>query len=166
MSIEQTHVPRVNDVDIERTFEIFDTDGKGSLDAEEVKLALTALGYNVIPESVLDDFDEAANDDGLLNLEGFRKVLNRKVAEAGSEDEVRLMFDLYDFDRNQKVGLNDMVRIHRIAFGQEKPDLDHIQEIINWGDLDRDGQLSYSEFRTAVTRYETHIDPRSRRTRE
>ena len=119
-----------------------------------------------IPASVLDDFDEAASDDGLIDLESFRRVLNSKVAETGSEEEVQLMFDLYDFDRNQKVGVSDMVRIHNMAFPNEKPDLDRIQEIINWGDLDRDGQLNYSEFKTAVTKYEAHIDPRSRRTRE
>ena len=115
---------------------------------------------------MLDDFAAAADSEGLIAIEEFQAVIASKVLESGSQDEVTRMFTFFDFDKNSKVGPKDLARIYKIAHGGEEPDMDYIQEVINWGDLDKDGQLNFQEFSDAVTKYETYIDLRSRRTRE
>ena len=88
-----------------------------------------------------------------------------KNVEANSDAEIKSMFTMFDFDRNGKVGVTDLARISKIVNGEEAS-LDYIQELINWGDMDRDGQLNYDEFYHVITKYESVIDPRSRRVRE
>eukprot|EP01064_Diplonema_japonicum_P028904 TRINITY_DN4542_c0_g4_i1.p1 TRINITY_DN4542_c0_g4~~TRINITY_DN4542_c0_g4_i1.p1 ORF type:complete len:162 (+),score=50.51 TRINITY_DN4542_c0_g4_i1:51-536(+) len=157
-------VLRLSDDDIKECFNLYDQDGSGELDEDEVRFALKSLGWEQVNNKDVKEFmaNVDTSGDGKISFEEFDSMIKKKMLESGSDAEIQHMFSVFDFDRNGRIGVHDLERIAKkcdIEMTQ-----DQLSELINWGDFDNDGQLNFDEFHNAVTKYHTHTDPRSRRT--
>merc|ERR1712072_1276897 len=75
--------------EIREAFELFDTDGSGSIDANELKTAMRALGFAPKKEEiskVLSDLDNDGN--GTVEYEEFECLMAGKMGSKNPKEEV------------------------------------------------------------------------------
>jgi centrin-1 len=72
--------------EIKEAFDLFDSEGRGAIDAKELKVAMRALGFEPKKEEVkkiLSDLDK--HGEGAIKFEDFMDIMTMKV--------VRLLFN-------------------------------------------------------------------------
>ena len=163
---------RISDDDIQSVFEVFDVDGTGTMDSEELLAALRSLGWTKATEEDVKkiiteahEADEAEveeateeeiqamreNRKNCLNYLQFSDLIRRKQRLADGPEEVLAAFKLFDQDHKGRINKIDLKAAGRTATGREVPD-SVIDEIMRLADLDKDGFLTFEEFRRAVSK--------------
>ncbi|KAK4346497.1 hypothetical protein RND71_032836 [Anisodus tanguticus] len=102
--------------EIKEAFELFDTDGSGTIDARELNVAMRALGFE----------------------------MTEQIGERDTKEELARAFNILDQDKNGKISAADIQQIAK-ELG-EKFTAREIQEMIEEADRDRDGEVSAEEF--------------------
>ncbi len=83
--------------ELRQAFDLFDTEGRGYIQAQEVKVALRALGYEVKKEELKFLLQEVgSNPNGTLDFNEFLQVLLLKIGEKESKEEVLRAFKHFD----------------------------------------------------------------------
>jgi Ca2+-binding EF-hand superfamily protein len=80
-------------------FDLFDTDGNGSIDAKELKVAMKALGFEPMKEEIhrmITNADTEAT--GAISFAQFLTMMTKKMEERNPEDEIQKAFRLFDDD--------------------------------------------------------------------
>ncbi|CAH1245067.1 CALM1 [Branchiostoma lanceolatum] len=92
-------------------FELFDKDGNGSIDAEELGTVMKELGQNPTKSELKDMINEVDTDgDGTIDFTEFLTMMTKKLKENCKEDELRDSFKVFD-----KVGsFSENVTLHTI----------------------------------------------------
>merc|ERR1712032_1152998 len=102
-------------------FDPFDTDGTGTIDAKELKVALRALGFEPKKEELkklVSDLDKStsASGQGMLDFNEFLEIMTAKMSEKDSKEHGEMMSD------------------------------EELQEMIREADKDEDNEVSEEEF--------------------
>merc|ERR1711912_207526 len=81
--------------DLEDLFELFDTDGGGTLDEDEIKIALLTLGFFNTTEEEVEEYVRHLDveEKGGLNLEQFVMLVTEKVSNRNLRKELKSAFD-------------------------------------------------------------------------
>merc|ERR1712196_427429 len=117
--------------EIKEAFDLFDTDGSGSIDVNELKVAMKALGMDAKSEEIL------------------AMMTARKQGEDTREDLLKV-FKLFDDDKTGTVSFKNLKRVCQ-ELGENMTD-DELKEMMDWADKDGDGVLNEDEFINAVMR--------------
>merc|ERR1712139_403912 len=110
--------------------DLFDTDGSGTIDARELKVAMRALGFQVKKSEVrkmISDIDK--DDSGTIDFEEFLQMMTAKMSEKDSNEDIIKVFNLFDQDKK----------------GENFSDAE-IEEMIKEADKDGDGAVNQDEF--------------------
>merc|ERR1712167_28149 len=86
--------------EIREAFDLFDTDGSGTIDARELKVAMRALGFQVKKAEVrkmISDIDK--DDSGTIDFEEFLQMMTAKMSEKDSNEDIIKVFNLFDQDK-------------------------------------------------------------------
>merc|ERR1711887_484731 len=127
--------------EIKEAFDLFDTDGSGSIDVNELKVAMKALGMDAKSEEIrklINDIDEF-----------LAMMTARKQGEDTREDLLKV-FKLFDDDKTGTVSFKNLKRVCQ-ELGENMTD-DELKEMMDWADKDGDGVLNEDEFINAVMR--------------
>merc|ERR1712048_1145872 len=111
--------------EIREAFDLFDTDGSGTIDAKELRVAMRALGFEPKKEEI-------------------KKMMTAKMSEKDSREEIRKAFRLFDDDETGFITLKNLRRVAK-EIGENMTD-EELQEMIEEADRDGDGQVSEEEF--------------------
>ncbi|KAH0795740.1 centrin [Histomonas meleagridis] len=131
--------------EIREAFDLFDTDGSGSIDAKELKVAMKALGFDPTKEEIrrmINDVDTEKT--GSISFAQFLQMMTKKMQERNPEDEIRKAFRLFDDDNTGKITFKNLKRVS-IELGENLTD-EELREMIQEADRDGDGEVSYEEF--------------------
>ena len=131
--------------EIKEAFDLFDTDGSGSIDAKELKVAMRALGFEPKKEEIkkmIADLDTEGN--GVIDYNDFLELMTVKMAERDPMEEMMKAFRLFDEDDTGKITFKNLKRVAK-ELGENMSD-DEIQEMIDEADRDGDGEISDEEF--------------------
>jgi len=81
--------------DLADLFELFDTDGGGTLDEDEIKIALLTLGFFNTTEEEVEEYVRHLDveEKGGLNLEQFVMLVTEKVSNRNLRKELKSAFD-------------------------------------------------------------------------
>ncbi len=136
-------------IGLKEAFDIFDADKSGSIDLQEFKNAIAALGLEKSSEkllSVLSDLD--SNTDNLIDFEEFLKLLG--VYNKGLDDEEHLetIYKEKFALSNGKISLEDFKRVAE-EIGDNYTE-DELKDMIQFADGDRDGYINWEEFKAVV----------------
>merc|ERR1712000_761927 len=107
----QTISPEVQQ-QIKTAFELFDTDGSGSIDSKELCIAMKALGFEPNKDEIdkmIGDVDDDGN--GSVEYEEFNKMMTYKILNRDPQAEMLKAFKLYDDDNTGKVSFRNLKRI-------------------------------------------------------
>ena len=140
----------LTDEQIKEAFNLFDADGSGAIDAEEMALAMKGLGFGDQPreeiEKMIKSIDTDAN--GLIEYKEFEKMMKSKMAQKDSPEEILKAFQLFDLDKVGKITFNNLKEVAKLL--GENPGDDVLQEMIAEADEDRDGAVSFEEFKNVM----------------
>ena len=136
--------------EIEEIFQLFDTDGSGTMDAGEIRIVLWALGFQPegddVERMITEFFDISfeQGDEVSLNLNEFLLLMTDKISERDSHEQLMTAFNLFDIEQKGVILLKD---IKRAAKEIDLPFKDNELELImNTIDKDGGGEVTADEW--------------------
>lgn len=126
-------------------FDLFDTDGSGTIDAKELKVAMRALGFEPKKEEVkkmIDDIDKDGS--GSIDFSEFLEMMTTKMSQKDSREEILKAFRLFDDDETGKISFKNLKRVAK-ELGENMTD-EELQEMIDEADRDGDQEINEDEF--------------------
>ncbi|XP_073014881.1 caltractin [Primulina eburnea] len=137
--------------EIKEAFELFDTDGSGTIDAKELNVAMRALGFEMSEEEINGMIAEVDKDgSGAIDFDEFCHMMTAKFGERDTKEELMKAFNIIDQDKNGKISFADIQRIGK-ELGENFTEKE-IQDMIDEADRDRDGEVSAEEFMRMMRR--------------
>lgn len=130
---------------------MFDKDGDGTIDSEELASVMQVLGMNPTKDELnilLDSVDTDRN--GVIDLDEFIDVMRGHLhngPEDGAptpEDELREAFSVFDKDGNGFISPEEL-KSALLNLGEKLEDHE-IKAMIAAADRDGNGQIDYEEF--------------------
>ncbi|KAG5510937.1 hypothetical protein JKF63_06438 [Porcisia hertigi] len=145
--------------EIREAFDLFDTDGSGTIDAREMRIAMRALGFeprkeelqqliggsgnNAAPGQLSGSSNGATNND-LVTFSQFVQIMTHKMSQRDSREEMVKAFVLFDRDGTGRISFQDLKRV-AVELGENMTDAE-LQEMIDEADRDGDGEVNEEEF--------------------
>lgn len=147
--------------EIKEAFDLFDTDGSGTIDAQELKVAMRALGFEPRKEELRQLLlaatgkesttggnvgGAAAEDAGppVISYPQFYALMSQRMTERDSREEMLKAFRLFDDDETGKISFKNLKRV-AMELGENLTDAE-LQEMIDEADRDGDGEVNEEEF--------------------
>mmetsp|Transcript_41620 Transcript_41620/g.50638 ORF Transcript_41620/g.50638 Transcript_41620/m.50638 type:complete len:170 (-) Transcript_41620:894-1403(-) len=131
--------------EIREAFDLFDSDGSGTIDAKELKVAMRALGFEPKKEEIRKMIAEIDKDgSGTVDFSEFLEMMTVKMGERDSREEVLKAFRLFDDDETGKISFRNLKRVAK-ELGETMTD-EELQEMIDEADRDGDGEINQDEF--------------------
>ncbi|KAJ8567252.1 hypothetical protein K7X08_019460 [Anisodus acutangulus] len=87
--------------EIKEAFELFDTDGSGTIDARELNVAMRALGFEMTEQQgdqMIADVDKDVS--GAIDFDEFVHMMTAKIGERDTKEELARAFTILDQDKN------------------------------------------------------------------
>ena len=140
-STKQKPKPQISDEEkqeFKEAFDLFDTDKSGTIDYQELKVALKALGFQVKKQDVVQIMKEYDHDgSGMISFDDFIEVCTIKTAERDPMEEIMYAFKLFDEDNTGKISIKNMKKIAK-ELGESLSE-DDLKAMIDEFDKDNDG---------------------------
>ena len=131
--------------EIKEAFDLFDTDGSGSIDAKELKVAMRALGFEPKKEEIQKMIADVDTDgSGQIEWEEFLKMMTQKILNRDPMEEIKKAFKLFDDDNTGKITFKNLKRVAK-ELGEKITD-EELQEMIDEADRDGDGEVNEEDF--------------------
>ncbi|KAJ3292604.1 Centrin-1 [Borealophlyctis nickersoniae] len=131
--------------EIREAFDLFDTDGSGTIDIKELKVAMRALGFEPKKDELkkmMQEVDKSGS--GTVDFNEFLELMTVKMSERDSRDEILKAFRLFDDDETGKISFKNLKRVAK-ELGENLTD-EELQEMIDEADRDGDGEINEEEF--------------------
>ncbi|KAM9816833.1 uncharacterized protein ACB057_002094 [Neosynchiropus ocellatus] len=131
--------------EIKEAFDLFDTDGIGSIEAKELKVAMRALGFEPKKEEIkklISEVDKVGS--GKIDFADFLSIMTVKISEKDTKEEILKAFRLFDDDNTGKISFQNLKRVAN-ELGEKLTD-EELQEMIEEADGDGDGEVNEQEF--------------------
>merc|ERR1712031_66032 len=136
-------------------FELFDTDGSGSIASGELKVAMKALGFEPKPgeiEKLIHSVDD--DGDGEMDYDDFERMMEQKILNKDQKDDLLKAFALFDDDKTGTISLTNLKRVAK-ELGETLSE-DDLKEVIAESDKDGDGELNLDEFLAVMKKNELY----------
>ncbi|XP_005807851.1 caltractin [Xiphophorus maculatus] len=131
--------------EIKEAFDLFDTDGTGTIDIKELKVAMRALGFEPKKEEIKKMVSDIVKDgSGTIDFDDFLCMMTQKMNEKDSKEEIMKAFRLFDDDCTGKISFKNLKRVAK-ELGENLTD-EELQEMIDEADQDGDGEVNEQEF--------------------
>ena len=140
----------LTDEQIREAFNLFDADGSGAIDAEEMALAMKGLGFGDLPRDEVERIIRSMNTDanGLVEYGEFESMIKSRMAQKDSPEEILKAFQLFDLDKKGKISFANLKEVAKLL--GENPGDDVLKEMIAEADEDGDGEVSFEEFKNVM----------------
>ena len=131
--------------EIKEAFDLFDTDGSGSIDPKELRAAMQSLGFEAKNQTIyqmITDLDK--NKSGNIDFEEFLDMMTARMSDKDTREDIAKVFRLFDDDETGKISFRNLKRVAK-ELGEKMTD-EELQEMIDEADMDGDGEVSQDEF--------------------
>jgi len=131
--------------EIQEAFKLYDTDDSGTIDADELKVAMRAMGFEPKRDEVRRMIQESDRDGtGTIPFETFKAVMAQKMRTRDPREEAIKAFRLFDDDETGTISLKNLRRVAK-ELGENMTD-DELQIVVDYCDLDGRGEVSMEDF--------------------
>ena len=136
--------------EIREAFNLFDTDGSGTIDPKELMSAMKSLGFeakNQVIYQMIADLDKDSS--GTVDFEEFLDLMTGTLGGKDTKEDINKVFALFDDDRTGYITLSNLKRVAN-ELGETMSDAE-LLEMIERADHDQDGKISAEEFYNIMT---------------
>jgi len=131
--------------DAQRTFELFDKKGDGTVSTKDLAQIFKSLALQADATKLKDWADEADEEaTGALKWEQFKFIFESKLREDEDERELKEAFRVLDKNNKGVIDVKDLKWILK-SLGDDLTD-DEIDDMIAETDTDGSGTVDYDEF--------------------
>ncbi|KAL7549138.1 hypothetical protein ACHAWF_012407 [Thalassiosira exigua] len=131
--------------EIREAFDLFDTDGSGTIDAKELKVAMRALGFEPSKEEIRKLISQIDKDgSGTVDFNEFLTMMTTKMGERDSREEIIKAFRLFDDDETGKISFRNLKRV-AMELGESITD-EELQEMVDEADRSGTGEVCQEDF--------------------
>ena len=137
--------------EIKEAFDLFDTDGSGSIDPKELKAAMQSLGFEAKNQTIfqmISDLDK--NRSGAIDFEEFLDMMTARMSDKDTREDISKVFRLFDDDGTGLISIKNLRRVAR-ELGETMTEEEQ-QEMIDRADSNRDGGVSPDDFFNIMTK--------------
>ena len=109
--------------DYKETFSMFDRDGDGTIDADELGTVMNSLGINPTESEIREMIEKVDLDkNGTIDFGEFCALMISKTEAIDPDTEITNVFRIFDHDGDGFVGLEDLKKIaQQIQWGNDRP---------------------------------------------
>lgn len=137
--------------EIREAFNLFDTDGSGTIDPKELKAAMQSLGFEAKNQTIYQMIGDIDKDgSGSIDFEEFLDMMTAKMSDKDSREDINKVFNLFDDDNTGKISLRNLKRVAH-ELGETMTDAE-LLEMIERADTDQDGEINFEEFYGVMTK--------------
>ncbi len=138
-------------MEIKEAFDLFDTDGGGTIDPKELKAAMTSLGFEAKNQTIyqmIADLD--ADGSGAIDFDEFLELMTARISDKDNREDIEKVFKLFD---DEKTGFISIKNLRRVAkeLGETMDD-NELTEMIERADSDNDGLVTFEDFYNIMTK--------------
>ncbi|CAD8148496.1 unnamed protein product [Paramecium octaurelia] len=148
------HLTKEEVLEVKQAFDIFDGDGSGAIDPQELREAFEASGiktyHNKFIYQVLGELD--TDNSGGIDFEEFLHLATAKVSDKDTREQIHKVFNLYDWNKEGRITWDELKRVAQ-DLGEEMTD-EEIQHMFKKADLDDDGFVTFDDFYNLMTQKE------------
>ena len=99
--------------EIREAFNLFDTDGSGSIDPRELKAAMQSLGFESKNPTIYQMIAELENNGSSIDFETFLDAITSKLGDKETKEGIKKIFALFDDDDTGSINLTNLKRVAR-----------------------------------------------------
>lgn len=137
--------------EIKEAFDLFDSDGSGTVEPRELKSAMVSLGFEAKNATLFHVITELDKDgSGAIDFEEFLNMMSCQMSDNTSREEIRSIFVLFDCDKTGHINIKNLKKIAR-DLGETCED-EELLDLIRKADSDNDGQVSFDDFYNVMTK--------------
>ncbi|OMJ84157.1 hypothetical protein SteCoe_14783 [Stentor coeruleus] len=137
--------------EIKEAFDLFDSDGSGTVEPRELKSAMVSLGFEAKNATLFHVVSELDKDgSGAIDFEEFLGMMSSQMTDHDSREDIRAIFTLFDIDKTGYINIKNLKKIARDL--GETCDDEELLDLIRKGDSDNDGQVSFEDFYNIMTK--------------
>ena len=137
--------------EIREAFNLFDTDGSGTIDPKELKAAMQSLGFEAKNQTIYQMIGDIDKDgSGSIDFEEFLDMMTAKMSDKDSREDIMKVFNLFDDDQTGKISLRNLKRVAK-ELGETMTDAE-LLEMIERANNDQDGEINFEEFYAIMTK--------------
>jgi len=132
--------------DIKDTFALFDTDGNGSIDSTELKVAVRALNLDPANEGLKNMIGMIGGDGSNgIDMNEFMNLMTSQIdQQQNSEAHIMEMFRVFDEDETGRMSFKNLKRV-ATEIGENLTD-EELQEMLDEADREGNGEVNMDEF--------------------
>ena len=100
--------------EIKEAFDLFDTDGSGSIDPRELRAAMQSLGFEAKNQTIyqmITDLDKNKNNS--IDFEEFLDMMTARMSDRDTREDINKVFRLFDDDGTGTVTIRNLRRVAR-----------------------------------------------------
>ena len=90
--------------EIKEAFDLFDTDGSGTIDPKELRAAMQSLGFEAKNQTIfqmISDLDK--NKSGSIDFEEFLDMMTARMSDKDTREDIAKVFRLFDDDTSGSI---------------------------------------------------------------
>ena len=137
--------------EIKEAFDLFDTDGSGTIDPKELRAAMQSLGFEAKNQTIfqmISDLDK--NKSGSIDFEEFLDMMTARMSDKDTREDIAKVFRLFDDDTSGSITLRNLRRVAK-ELGETMTD-EELQEMVDRADSNGDGAVSMDDFYNIMTK--------------
>jgi len=137
--------------EMKEAFDLFDTDGSGSIDPKELRAAMQSLGFEAKNQTIyqmITDLDK--NKSGNIDFEEFLDMMTARMSDKDTREDIAKVFRLFDDDCSGQITLRNLRRVAR-ELGETMTD-DELNEMIERADSNGDHSVTMDDFYNIMTK--------------
>lgn len=132
-------------MEIKKAFDIFDSDGNGSINPKELADAYQEMGMATNSKMIYQLLAELDKDNsGVLDFDEFLKLATRRSEFKPNKQELMKVFRIFDITGKGKISKGDLKKIAE-ELGEEMSD-EELKKMIKKADKDDDGFVTFNDF--------------------
>ena len=137
--------------EIKEAFDLFDTDGSGSIDPKELRAAMQSLGFeakNATIYQMINDLDK--NKSGNIDFDEFLDMMTARMSDRDTREDINKVFRLFDEEGTQTITIKNLRKVAK-ELGETMSD-EELNEMIARADSNGDGAVSMDDFFNIMTK--------------
>jgi len=146
--------------ELRRAFQVYDKDGNGSIDSEELREVMRSLHVGGPGASVADVMARADTDgDGSISFDEFKTLVCPLYDASGAA--LRKIFSLFDEDGSGYIDSKELgVMLSKLGLGKDADTQEALSRVFATADLDGNGKVDFAEFTCLFSKANASTAPR------